>query len=267
MEMAVAMFSMLSGTTIFAYVIGELVIAVLNYDPAEKELKAKRRSLKKFLQGRDLPGVLADRARKGLEYYSEYASVFETKELFAEMPEFLLRELVSFKYSETILRFPLFPTLEKQFAGCCSVILPMLKPLYAERGAWLFTVGGKIAGAYFLEKGNCRLQCPEGAEPSGQKSGIAALVASEEQAEPTTLKAGAIFGQATLFIPQGARFRLRVGVKALETSRVLVLGRQEFLRLQDICPTLYTNLRLRWKNKRTSDMWIADYDWGDVQTR
>ena len=97
MEMAVAMFSMLSGTTIFAYVIGELVIAVLNFDPAEKELKAKRRSLKKFLQGRDLPGAMADRARKGLEYYSEYASVFETEELFGEIPEFLLRKLISFK--------------------------------------------------------------------------------------------------------------------------------------------------------------------------
>jgi voltage-gated potassium channel Kch len=97
LEMAVAMFSMLIGTTVFAYVIGELVIAVLNFDPAEKEFKAKKRSLKKFLEDRALPAALSDRARKGLEYFADYSSVFEERALFDEMPEFLLRKVIAYK--------------------------------------------------------------------------------------------------------------------------------------------------------------------------
>jgi hypothetical protein len=96
-EMAVAMFSMLSGTTVFAYVIGELVIAVLNFDPAEKLLKAQKRSLKKFLVTRNLPRHHVDRARKGLEFSANYSSIFESRTLFEEMPEFLLRKLIAYR--------------------------------------------------------------------------------------------------------------------------------------------------------------------------
>jgi len=263
LEMAVAMFSMLIGTTVFAYVIGELVIAVLNFDPAEKEFKAKKRSLKKFLEDRALPAALSDRARKGLEYFADYSSVFEERALFEEMPEFLLRKVIAYKYSETIQRFTIFPALEKQFIGCCSVMLPMLKTLYAERGTHLFQVGGKVAAAYFLHKGNCRLHCPQSPKRNNEKSGMTAATATEDTAAPVTYKAGDMFGEATLFIPVGARFRLRVGAKALDTSHVLVFARKDFLELQDICPILYTNLRFRWRNKRAATQWIAGCDWGD----
>jgi len=261
-EMAVAMFSMLSGTTVFAYVIGELVIAVLNFDPAEKELKCKKRSLKKFLEGRALPSALSDRARKGLEFYSDHSSIFESNALFAEMPEFLLKKVVAFKYSETIQRFTMFSALEKQFIGCCSVILPMLKPLYAERDTYIFQVGGKVAAAYFLQKGNCRLHCP--VSKAGQdKSGAATvLVPAGDNTAPVTYKPGDVFAEATLFVPARSRFRLRVGVKVLDTSHVLVFTRKDFLRLQDICPTLHTNLRLKWNNKQIAAQWIGDCDWG-----
>jgi hypothetical protein len=43
LEMVVAMLSMLCGTTVFAYVIGEVVMAILHFDPAEKEFISKKR--------------------------------------------------------------------------------------------------------------------------------------------------------------------------------------------------------------------------------
>lgn len=275
-EMVIAMGSMLIGTTTFAYIIGELVMAVLNYDPADKELKIKKRSMKKFLEERNLPGYLVGPARKGLKFSAEFSSIFECQALLAEMPEFLLRILVDFKYESTIERFTLFKNLEKKFVGCCSLILPMLQPLVAERGVWLFEVGGKISAAYFIQKGLCRLHSPNKSlvrsdetekTHASEKTTAAStnsVVASDEDRDPNCFKAGDVCGETTLFIPVGARFRLCVGVKVVDTSHALVLARKSFFKIQEICPTLFTNLRLRWKNKQTAEQWIGDCDWGQL---
>jgi hypothetical protein len=46
LEMVVAILSMLLGTTVFAYVIGEVVMAILHFDPAEKEFVNKKRCVR-----------------------------------------------------------------------------------------------------------------------------------------------------------------------------------------------------------------------------
>jgi len=268
-EMVVAMASMLIGTTTFAYIIGELVLAVLNYDPAEKERKIKKRSLKKFLEERNLPGSMVERARKGLKYASDFSSIFESKGLLADMPEHLLRMLVDFKYEPTIQRFSLFQVLEKQFPGCCSLMMPLLQPLVAERGVWLFQVGSKISAAYFIQKGCCRLHCPDqvwaqnaiAKTTDSKPPALTAIEApnkesDEKPSESLTYKAGDICAEPTLFVPVGARFRLRVGVKAVDTCNLLILGRKDFFKIQEICPTLFTNLRLRWKTKQSVNQWV-----------
>jgi hypothetical protein len=118
-EMVVAMLSMLFGTTIFAYVIGEVVMAVLNFNPAEKELARKKRSLKKYIEHHKLApkgaGIDADEepdldhiesadmaARKGLMHYVEMTSVFNTVTLFKRTPEFLQRQIITFHYEPVI---------------------------------------------------------------------------------------------------------------------------------------------------------------------
>jgi len=266
-EMVIAMVSMLIGTTTFAYIIGELVMAVLNYDPADKELKIKKRSIKKFIEERNLPGTTVEQTRKGLKFSAEYSSIFESRTLLSEIPEFLLRMLVDIKYGPTINRFTLFPNLEELFPGSCSIILPMLRPVVCERSTWVFSVGAKISAAYFIQKGSCRLH-----DPNRNSIMVAYKKKIDESPEtsdqPDTLdleyQAGDSFAATTLFIPKGSRFRLKVGIKAIETCNLLVLVRTDYMKIQEICPSLFTNLRIRWKNRQLAEQWIGDCDWGTM---
>jgi hypothetical protein len=66
--MVVSMISMLMGTTVFAYVMSQLLMVVLNLDPSGEEVKRHKSLAKSFIELKNLPSQFKEVSRLNLVY-------------------------------------------------------------------------------------------------------------------------------------------------------------------------------------------------------
>merc|ERR1711966_485910 len=132
------MIFMLVGTTIFAYVVGEIVMVVLNFDPAENLLKDKKMKFKAFIEEKSLSIGTKKTGRRQIQYIQSYQSMFAIDTLFSEMPEFLMQRMILNNYSDTIRMHQIFfDQVGGRFKGFEHLFVPMLKPCFSERDQYL----------------------------------------------------------------------------------------------------------------------------------
>jgi CRP-like cAMP-binding protein len=289
MEMVVAMLSMLIGTTIFAYVIGEVVMAVLNFNPAEKELARKKRSLKKFIEHHRLApkgaGTHADEepdldhiesadmsARKGLLYSVEMTSVFDTETLFKRTPEFLQRQLIEYHYSNYIERSPMLTKLDHMFSGILVHIFPVMRPILVSPDVDVVTKGDRVSSMYILQEGECRVREHEsyipglagghtGVLPEGVSATAEPNVRNDDDVFANRKKyeflPGDYFMEHAVFIPEGSHCRAQLSVRAAGNTKtkLMELRRADFMKLQDVCPVAFEFLRSKWNHP--NDEWTV----------
>jgi len=294
-EMVVAMLSMLFGTTIFAYVIGEVVMAVLNFNPAEKELARKKRSLKKYIEHHKLApkgvGIQADEepdldhvesaemaARKGLLHYVEMTSVFNTHSLFKRTPEFLQRQIITFHYQGVVSDSGMLKKLDHMFPGLLARIFPILHPVLVSPDVDIVTKGDRISSMFFLQEGECRVREHEtylnpdvsASERDGTRLGAlaaqigpasAVMVRDDSDVFQNRKKydfvSGDYFMEHAVFIPDGSHCRAQLSVRAAgpNKTKLLELKRKDFLKLADICPVAFEFLKSKWNHP--NDEWTV----------
>jgi hyperpolarization activated cyclic nucleotide-gated potassium channel 2 len=136
-EMVVSMASMLAGTTVFAYVMSQMLQVVLNLDPSGDELKKHKALSKSFTEMKNLPSSFKEIARSNLCFVTDYITVCDVDAIFAIMPEYLLVKLVNHQWTHTIGRHGWITGLERKVRGfsilyslyCTPTVLTILYSL------------------------------------------------------------------------------------------------------------------------------------------
>merc|ERR1711865_660450 len=240
LEMCVAMFSMLFGTTTFAFVIGEVLMVVLHFDPSATMEKEQKERLKAFQTEKHMVKEFKKIVLRNLHYQIKVRTVFDTKAIFDTMPEFLFHQLQTNNHEETLLRHTVFQQWNDELVGCFSALMPLLRPILMEEGTTVFTAGQRAMCMYFVEKGT--LVCEQ--ESAGSTAG--------------TYEEGSHFASECLFVPKRTQFSMAKTVVTSTACQLLQFSRRDFndkLRLH--CPLLAGRMKTTLQHEiNQEDIWI-----------
>jgi len=242
-EMIFAMLAMLLGTTIFAYVVGEVVTAVMNLDPAANLLKQQKQTLKDYLISTGFHVQQKRNAFKNIKYQVDVHTIFNSAELFDMMPEFLLSQVIIANNAKIIDRYCV--AFDEKFKTAHLLIIPELQPFYCASQQYLFDAGQRITQMFFLEKGSCISERP----PS---------VAGGEWAEVKQFKSGDHIAEICPLLPKASTFTMALGVKATSEVLVLALGRSAMEKMAVMCPALRQHLNAIWNTEESRNEWLVE---------
>jgi len=249
-EMTVAMIAMLVGTTIFAYVVGEIVMVVLNFDPSENLLKDKKMKFKAFIQEKSLSISTKQIGRRQIQLVQAYQSMFNTQELFAQMPEFLLQKIVENNYSETIQNHKIFADIGKSFKSVEKLIVPLFKPCFAEKDMLVQQKGQSSRSMFFVEKGWVQI-CDQGVGTSADEE------YQKPEGEAPRFGVGEHFAQACLLVKKKSKCSLAVSVRCMSSyCHLLEFTRAQFFTIEQICPELFDFMKTNLSNGVQISDWV-----------
>jgi CRP-like cAMP-binding protein len=236
LEMWVALVVMLLGTTIFAYVVGEVVVTVMNLDPSKRSVNAMIQNLKGYVESRSFSVKFRKLAVENLHNRVHFHTVFESEmgEIYADMPEFLKRELTFFKYMDTIERHG-FDTIEEQLPGFCMFMIPMLRPIELGKNDMLFVEGQCMRMMFFVERGILR-----------------------DKDSKTTWAKGENLCGPLIFSPKGTSIRVKKTVFASQPTMLLGFAMVDLQKLVAVNPAVTDLLKELVDPENERDQWVVE---------
>jgi CRP-like cAMP-binding protein len=247
LEMSMSVLFTLMGSTVFAYVIGQVLHTVMNIDPCADELKRRKQLLKAFVDEKKLPSRFKWTARQNLMYITSYQTVLDIRKILNNLPDFLRRQVVVELWGPTIDKFKLFRQVHADAKGFVSVLLPELRPAIYESNAEVCSKGESLPQMFFVEMG---LLSARGSE------GSAAF----------TFETGEYFGEQAVLLQPGQAFKLQFTVNVTTHSLLLILHRETLLGLMESFPVLVADLRaylVKVPSKQSMN-WISEADASEI---
>merc|ERR1719240_823314 len=237
-SVTVTILSEVMGTTLFAYVIGNLVAIVLNLDPGERNRKMQVNYLNDYGRALQLLKPLRMQLPRHYNYRLKFKSVFAEDQLLADLPPHVRNPAMLFLHRGTLPFLPLFCQLEGQFLGALAIIMPKLRPSCYGLGdivngpdinarEWVFVLSGAITvtpvkpPADALGRSMSSLLLPDngaslGIGLGGDVSGTAPEGRLENTDQPVErFKPGSYLGEATIHMPDSVPFTLLVECKCV----------------------------------------------------
>eukprot|EP00753_Platysulcus_tardus_P013246 PLAT3643.3.p1 GENE.PLAT3643.3~~PLAT3643.3.p1 ORF type:complete len:1420 (-),score=813.14 PLAT3643.3:357-4490(-) len=236
-ELAVAMVSMLMGTTVFAYLIGTLMNVVLNFDKASSKLKMHLNILKHYMHDKNLSLQMKKRVKKHYEYFLTVQSVFDEQDILRTLPLFLRRRLVMAVHGERVLKVPMFRELEARFPGFLAVCAPLLTPVCLREGDTTVVSGEMERKMLIVIKGRCELM-------------------ADAFTKPLVLSEGSFFGEMALFLPEARATKMKLTAKALQECLLLSMSKATYSHLKRLSDDLSKAMLQLLKEGKP-------YDWMD----
>ena len=141
-------------TTIFAYVVGELVSVILQLDPADSKRKQQLRSLNQYLYDFSSTRCLRRSVRLHVLHSTKFRSVFDERQFLPEMPPELRIQVLNFTHASAMLNLPVICAFEEKIRGAFSVLMQRLRPYHFSGGdSVVHPVIGQVRELFFVTNG------------------------------------------------------------------------------------------------------------------
>ena len=142
-EGVMAVFSMLFGVTMFAYVVGSMAVVVTSLNATARRVKQKIDDLDMFLREKDIESSLHKRVKDYYGYYLRNLYAFDEEMLLVDMPYSLRKKCLSFSYGKQLKGIPFFQDWEallfrKSLLTSRTSTLSRVRSLYP-KGTWART--------------------------------------------------------------------------------------------------------------------------------
>lgn len=160
-EIIYAMFTMLSGVVIWAYLIASITNYLSNRDTTSHSFRQKLAATMNFLEYREVPSPLQKRI---LKYYQELWDsnrAFTEADILSDLPSSLKSEISYFLNRDIVHKVPLFQGMEE---GFIHSIVCMLQPQYFRPGDVIIRKGTIGHEMYFVRWGEVEILSSEGQE-------------------------------------------------------------------------------------------------------
>ena len=149
-ERVFATFSMVVGSLLFAYIVGDVGALFGTLDRQSALVEEKMDSVKEYLLWRRLPKDLALRTKRYYEHYYTKRAVFDEETILGGLNPQLHQEVVHAILYETLGKLPLYDKLTPRFR---FRLFPLLKPLSFRMGEAIYERGAEASTLCFLIKG------------------------------------------------------------------------------------------------------------------
>eukprot|EP00736_Rhodelphis_marinus_P001471 Rmarinus@m.24421 len=150
LERAVALFFVVVGATVFAYIVGNVSSLMANVNQAESVRNRKMEMLNDFMNYRRLPPELKRRVRKYCEFVWAQQSAFDEEKIMSDLSLNLREEVALFMNKELIDMVPLFKNAPKSFI---TSIVTHLRPLRVMPGEYIIREGELSHDMYLIKNG------------------------------------------------------------------------------------------------------------------
>ncbi len=216
-----AIFVMMLGVGIYAYLIGNIASLISSLDPVRANYMQQRERLGAFMQYRALPIPLRHRIQRYFDYVWDERLVSDESEVMQSLPPSLRDEVALFLKRDLIKNVPLFQSASDAFVRDVAL---NLKPFVALPGDFVVRAGESGREMYFLSRGSVEIVAKDGATMN-------------------TLSDGDFFGEIALFLdhPRTA------SVRAITACDLYELDKPMFERIVSTYPDVAAKLEAEAK--------------------
>ncbi|CAM9173045.1 unnamed protein product, partial [Discosporangium mesarthrocarpum] len=244
-ELIVAIISEVLGTTIFAWVIGNLVNLVLNIDPSERNRKNMMGYLNEYLRGLPLGKKVKRRVRANYTFHLEIHSVFNQTSILRDLVPHVQNQAYVFLWRSILPKIPFICAIEdQQVTGFVRLLLPMLKPAAFDYRELIMTPRVGTREMAFIIKGEVEVRLAKG----------------RRKYHEVIMKEGQHFAEITMLLPQNVPFRGLAQVRARSRVRVMRLTRSSFAELESGYPHVATFMTQQLFDPHTTPNWVVISD-------
>jgi hypothetical protein len=212
------------GTAIFAYVIGNVMSLVMEFDPAARHLRAKLLDLSDYLQSNSMPKSDLKGVKAHTEFFYSIKSVFDQSMLFSVLPQNLRNELVMHVSSTNIGTIDFFREMEYDYPGFISKIYTLIKPVFVTRNKYVIKAGDMGREMFFVFEGTVNI-FEKDADPAGEPA--------------RTINKNDYFGEAVLCVPEKVSFKVKQDAYTLVDSYMFAISRNN---IDEICSMGYYDM-------------------------
>ena len=218
-EMVVSIVTMLVGTLLFGYFIGNLAASIANADYQRARCSEKLDGLRKYLKRPGMDQAVAQRIENYHEYLWLRNKGMQAHTLFSDLPRALQAELCLDVYRDAIQRVPLFRESEVSFLRHLSLVM---RPLILLKGEYVVRKGDIGQEMFFIHRGKVDVVSEDGLT----------IFASMEQ--------GSFFGEISLMnnCPRTA------SIRASTNCDLFILSKRDFDEVLQSFPKMKDKLNL-----------------------
>ncbi|KAJ8614261.1 hypothetical protein CTAYLR_001122 [Chrysophaeum taylorii] len=149
-EHVYAIFVMLFGSILFAYIFGLMASLVASIDVTMANFRTKVDSVQRFLHYRDVPKDLCARVHRSLDHTWVQTRGFDERAIMADLPSSIQLDLALHLYGDMITRVPLFQNSCPSFL---SAVVLLLNPKVFPEKELLVRKGEVGREMFFIQRG------------------------------------------------------------------------------------------------------------------
>jgi voltage-gated potassium channel len=205
-EMLYAMAVMMVGVGTYGYVIGAVVAALSNINPAKAEYLAAVERIDTFMRYKKIPADLQHRIREYYAYLWEKRLGLQESRVVSELPPGLMEEVSLFLKRGIIEKVPFFKGASDELVREIST---QMRPVVYTPGDYVFRAGDTARDMFFISSGSLEVVSRDGATVY------------------TTLSDGDFFGEIALLLKRPRT----ASVRALEHCELYRLDKESFDRV------------------------------------
>jgi hypothetical protein len=248
-EMLIAILSEIIGTSVFAWVIGNVVNLILNMDPTERNRKHLMGYLNHFLRGLSVSHMHKSAIKQHYGYHLAVRSVFNERAIMSSLPPMLITPVRVFLSRAYLPQLKFLCSVENAVPGALALILPELRPASFAPGDIVMTPRIAVREMWFITRGDAE----------------ARIATSRDSSKTVLLKEGGQFGEAMILLPEFVKLRGLAQVRAGSRDRTggttpmhaMSYSRAAFASLQESYPTLGEYISKQLYHPASTFNWVV----------
>jgi len=223
-----AIFVMILGVGVYAYVIGNIASILANINPSKASYLQRVEQLTAFMHYRSLPHPLQRRIRDYYDYLWEKRLGYDENDILQDLPPTLRTDVALFLKRDIIERVPIFQGASDAFIR--EIALEM-EPAVFTPGDYIMREGDRGQDMFFISRGMVEVLAPDGTTIYA------------------TLSDGDFFGEIALFLDQPRT----ASVRAVNYCDLYRLNKSMFDRILARYPDIASQIETLARRRHGSD--------------
>ncbi|KAH8063169.1 voltage-gated potassium channel [Aureococcus anophagefferens] len=249
--MIMVIVAQVTGTMLFAYVVGIMIDIITNLDPIDRQRRQDLEVIREYIKDRQLPEAIGKALLHNHDWHVQFGSVFDEPALLCVLPPHVRNQAYLFAHRSTLGACPILCRVERAFSGSLFVLVSRLKPA-------AFTVNQRVNHPRF----NCREfhMIIDGAVlvTDRFKTELNGVTKAKLDAEctPQLLSKRDHFGFATIFMDASVDFVVNVEVVATAVTHTLFLNRDAWDALEGTYKALTHHVEALAASPADMERWL-----------
>ncbi|ETV77008.1 hypothetical protein, variant [Aphanomyces astaci] len=238
-EMTFAVICLMLNSTVYAYVVSGIIDVIYNYNPSDREYRARMNDMKDYVRDTAMSVRLSNNVKCHYDFLLSTTCLFPEEQIFNQLRPSLRFDVARLVASNTIMTINIIASMEKKYKGFVSYALFLLRPQFILRSERVCRSGSPGTEMFFLIEGECEQM-------------------DQDNHNVRVLGEGTLFEAYALLAPPEEHYRMQSTVTALTpTCQLYSLSVHEFESIADLSPAISVNLAYEFAKSILQDDFLT----------